>query len=275
MTPSLSILHPMLGSSSSSQTLAQVPAKLYHAKFSAAEYEWQFFNQRGTILFGQDQTNQAGVGATDPSAEVAGLTESPQTSGLSDTTYWFRLRDDSTGKISWMFQLPEDCSYRIDKPFFHFFSGRSRMWGFLFDNDQEGLAFGELSGITSKRAPSVRSKKSLKSLLRRNNSSSFTLALPPLPAIATSEERKTRKEAVTPAMISLPNTQTFVHIGHIGFDGDGAVECSEGIDPSWVTVITDIHLHGKPETLASGHKQLFKLGMSKKLGPAALRSGTF
>ncbi|KIK61347.1 hypothetical protein GYMLUDRAFT_58882 [Collybiopsis luxurians FD-317 M1] len=295
-----SILHPMLSSPAPSRVLAQVPAKLYHAKFSATEYEWQYFNQRGTVIFGQDLNSASG--------EAGGPVESPaEDSDLiqdANATYWFRLRDESTEKISWMFQLPKDCSYRIDKPFFHIFSGRSRMWGFLFDDDQEGLQFGltvqahfpspamqdsqtrfyKSIGTASKRDPSVRSRRSIRSQLgSRNNSSTPTLG----PSSSTTKLglgaatlephrpllRKAATVPITPAIISLPNTQTFVHVGHIGFDDNGAIECTGGIDPSWSTVISDLQIYGDPASTPK-RKEVLRLGM-KKLGPAAMRSGCF
>lgn len=103
---------------SSSHTLAQVTAKVYHAKFGSGD-DWQYFNQRGTVVFGQDQNQnrnqEQGNTATNTSIEDLKPVRAH---------FWFRLRDESNGRIVWMFQIPEDCLYRVDKPFFHVFNGK-------------------------------------------------------------------------------------------------------------------------------------------------------
>ncbi|KAE9406562.1 hypothetical protein BT96DRAFT_875535 [Gymnopus androsaceus JB14] len=271
-----SIVHPtMVSLSPSSKTLTQVTAKVYHAKFGGVGEDWQYFNQRGTVVFGQDQIpeEQDTTVQSKPAVEADGVAVIPEPKGDSDAHYWFRLRDESSGRIVWMFQVPEDCVYRIDKPFFHVFNGKSRMWGFLFDNDQDGAAFGQVvqahlptslnnsqqlklysSFGSSKRDPSVRSKKSTKSKISRTNTNlnSSNASTPTIISITAtvSENRPPQQQqqqqqfvklkGITPSMISLPKTQSFVHVGHIGLNNDGVIECSEGIDPSWLTIIRSL-----------------------------------
>lgn len=47
-------------------------------------------------------------------------------SGTStEQNYWFRLLDVENAKgLVWMHQIPDDFAYRLDKPFFHEFSGK-------------------------------------------------------------------------------------------------------------------------------------------------------
>ncbi|KAJ4490384.1 hypothetical protein J3R30DRAFT_3693990 [Lentinula aciculospora] len=277
-------------SSSSVQLLAEVTVKLYHANISGTEYEWRYFNQRGTAQFCQHQHVEAE--AEHPTAEEKEI--SPE---FTETTYWFRLRDETTGRILWTFSIPEDCSYRIDKPFFHVFNGRSRMWGFLFNRDEDAQAFGQVvqtqlpntaqqdlqpkvqrSGTKySRRAPSVRSENISKSRigrLRVSNTSTPTLASPQ--RITSDLKPRQQITGLTTSIISLPQTNSFVHVGHIGLGGDGVIECSEGIDPSWSSVITDLQ-HGNLAADEFRRKELinsFRLGM-KKLGPASMRAGCF
>lgn len=122
---SCSIIHPTMLAApppSSSRTLAQVTAKVYHAKFGSGD-DWQYFNQRGTVIFGQDQNQnrneEQGTTITNTPIEDVGLDLKP-----AGVHYWFRLRDESNGRIVWMFQVPEECIYRVDKPFFHVFNGK-------------------------------------------------------------------------------------------------------------------------------------------------------
>jgi Wiskott-Aldrich syndrome protein len=42
-------------------------------------------------------------------------------------------------------------------------------------------------------------------------------------------------------MISAPALHSFVHIAHVGINDDGAIEASEGVDPSWKAVLSGLH----------------------------------
>ncbi|KAJ3731490.1 hypothetical protein DFJ43DRAFT_999025 [Lentinula guzmanii] len=241
-------------SSSSLRVLAEATVKLYHAKFSGMEYDWQYFNQRGVVQFCQNQHG----GAEGEHFTVEGDNSSPE---LSEASYWFRLRDGMTGRILWTFSIPEDCIYRIDKPFFHFFNGRSRMWGFLFERDEDAQAFGQL----------------MQTQLPASNAS--TSALTPPQGVVSSFKNQQSMTKLTPSLISLPQPNSFVHIGHIGLGGDGLIECSEGIDPTWSGVITELQTHKSfaPDLDALKHKELInglRLGI-KKWGPSTITSGCF
>ncbi|KAF5365240.1 hypothetical protein D9758_005406 [Tetrapyrgos nigripes] len=112
------------------------------------------------------------------------------------TKFWFRLLDQDTGHVIWLFQIPDSLEYRMDKPFFHAFHGRSRHWGLLFADDEEGLVFGkvvqsymgvppERSGSTPKArgrtiASSVKQTRSTRST--KSNKSLTTSKGLPLPS---------------------------------------------------------------------------------------------
>ncbi|KAF9078393.1 hypothetical protein BDP27DRAFT_1440854 [Rhodocollybia butyracea] len=257
----------MCSSSHAERTICQVTGRLYHAKFAAMEHDWQYFNQRGTIVFGQ--TPSDGVKAAQSTADLEDGSHWKGPEIVADANYWFSLQDES-GRNLWMFQIPPDFAYRIDKPFFHVFNGRSRMWGFLFDSDQDGQNFGEfvrahipspphvkqdgqlarkvyksISTRTS-REPSIRSKISLKSRILRDHNTSTPTLVPSSQGEAFPEYRPRQNiKGITTSMISLPETQTFVHVGHIGFDCNGAIECSGGVDPSWSNAITHLETRQK------------------------------
>ena len=42
-------------------------------------------------------------------------------------------------------------------------------------------------------------------------------------------------------MISAPALHSFVHIAHVGINDDGAIEASDGVDPSWKAVLSGLH----------------------------------
>ncbi|KAJ3882221.1 hypothetical protein F5051DRAFT_436213 [Lentinula edodes] len=275
----------MLSSSSSSRVLAQVTVKLYHAKFSGMEYDWQYFNQRGTIQFCLNNC--------EADAELS-TTEESASPKLIEANYWFRLRDELSGKILWAFSIPEECVYHIEKPFFHIFNGRSRMWGFLFDRDEDGYIFGQSvqahlpTSATqdsqmkvrkspskhSGRAPSVRSERSAISRFEKFgflNASAATLA----PQASPEHKPRPPMMGLSTSIISLPQTNSFLHIGHIGLGRDGVIECSEGINPSWSKVITELQTHASLVPEALKRKEFFNNLRSgiKRLGPATVRSG--
>lgn len=150
------------------------------------------------------------------------------------------------------------------------------------------IVYNPFSSTSSfKRDPSLRSKGSAKSVSRISRMNST-----PTVGAVSGDIFKPRQQfvvKVTPSMISLPQTQSFVHIGHIGLNSDGFVECSEGIasDPSWSNVISDLvptrqkrnnSNVGSLSSLAGVIKhrdntERFKLGI-KKFGSAAMRSGS-
>ncbi|KAF9269460.1 hypothetical protein L218DRAFT_850339 [Marasmius fiardii PR-910] len=195
--------------------LVEASAKIYHAKFGVEPPEWQYFHQRGKVIFGRDEECPRETGS-DGSRSSVSLSDRPI--GIMDAEcYWFRLLDPNSGKVNWLFPVPENLTYSMDKPFFHMFNGRSRLWGFLFEDDAEGNAFGE---IVRRHLPTPTGTPSLRSKER-----------------SASVSERTSK--VTTAMISLPRSSSFAHLAHIGINDNGEVEGSDGVDPSWSRVVSE------------------------------------
>jgi len=130
--------------------------------------------------------------------------------------YWFRLLDADSRKPVWMFRIPAGFSYQLDRPFFHVFQGRSRRFGFLFEDDDEATAFARK--VTSQTQP-PRKHRTLSLSRKRSNLNQGS------------------RRTVSPTMISAPTLHSFVHVAHVGISDDGAIEASKDIDPSWKVVL--------------------------------------
>jgi neural Wiskott-Aldrich syndrome protein len=127
-----------------SKVIATASAKIYHAPFNSKPDEWTYSGLTGTLVFGRNR-----------------ITSSDRKGGSSGETFeqWFRLVDPAKGVI-WFHPIQDTLDYRLDKPFFHIFSGRvskaiialddltltslstqSRMFGFRFDEDAQATKF--------------------------------------------------------------------------------------------------------------------------------------
>ncbi|KAH9929025.1 uncharacterized protein BXZ73DRAFT_102178 [Epithele typhae] len=168
--------------------------------------------------------------------------------------YWFRLVDVDGGKgIVWFHEIPSDLDYQTDKPFFHTFSGVSRMFGFRFDEDFDADKF--RTRITSRitlaapRAQSTDGRPAAKPLpasppaaasaplprplpeppARDLSPAAIAQPQPPSPRFnhpalqqvqpAPVHERKpSRGRKLSASMISAPSPGSFVHVAHVGLD---------------------------------------------------------
>ncbi|KAF7795211.1 hypothetical protein EIP86_006361 [Pleurotus ostreatoroseus] len=189
-----------------SQVLATATVRVYHRPFKARPENWTYLGLRGTMVFGRNRFLAS-----------AGSQSSVGSAGSIEETVWFRLIDPTKGLI-WLHQVPNVFDYTQDKPFFHHFSGKSRMFGFVFDDDSEAAAF-------------------LKIVSSNVNIKAFT------------SRKKTDKHApkrLSPSMVSLPAPGTFVHVAHVGFDSDGRLETSQGISSEWTSLLEKLEEHGVP-----------------------------
>lgn len=180
--------------------LAAASARVYHAQLSPKNAEWCYSRLRGTLVLGKD------------TAQVEDPLRGPHNHDNTTTEaedHWFRLLDTESGKAVWMFRFYTGFSYQLDRPFFHVFQGRSRRFGFLFEDDDEATAFAEK---VASEACSPRKHRSL-SLSRGTNQGS--------------------RRAISPEMVSAPAPHSFVHVAHMGVNDDSAIEVSKGINPSW------------------------------------------
>lgn len=111
------------------KTYAIASARLYQKQFSDPDHQWTYCEHKGVLAFGRERSN---LGGANPSTSIGhGAAESEN--------YWFRLT--SEGRLVWTFKLPAPFEYRVDKPFFHVFSGNSRLLAFRFDEDHEAAIF--------------------------------------------------------------------------------------------------------------------------------------
>ncbi|KAG7095628.1 hypothetical protein E1B28_006352 [Marasmius oreades] len=235
--------------------LAEASVKIYHAKFGVDPPEWQYFHQRGKVIFGRDEeypreTDSDGSGSSAHLSDVH--------TGIMDVEcYWFRLLDPISGKINWLFPVPDNLTYTMDKPFFHIFNGRfppfffkSRLWGFLFEIDAESHAFSEVvkrhlptpSG-TQLRLYSV-GPSAHQGVLARSQTAPVRVwtTFPRMRSLRSRDKPASiseRTPRITSTMISLPRSSSFAHLGHIGLNRDGEVERSESVDPSWARMINE------------------------------------
>ncbi|KAF5384440.1 hypothetical protein D9615_003336 [Tricholomella constricta] len=197
--------------------LAVASARIYHAQLNTKVPEWCYSRMRGTLVFGMD---------SQPADRLANRFGAPPTPNVVEpVTYWFRLLEAASGKPTWMFKVHEDFVYELDRPFFHAFQGRSRRFGFLFEDDDEANALAK--EVISQTCPPRPVKKRSLSLSMRSKSPSGNARGP-----------------IFPPMVSLPTPNSFAHVAHVGLNKDGVIEASKGIDPSWKAVLEGHGLQG-------------------------------
>ncbi|KAJ7031574.1 hypothetical protein C8F04DRAFT_1362918 [Mycena alexandri] len=197
-------LHP-----STYKVYAAIPARVYHASFATKQSEWIFSGLGGNLMFGRDR------GPVDAQA------------------YWFRLLDDN-GKTIWIFKIPEipekSFEYRIDKPFFHVFQGSSRKFGFLYYDDNEAAGFAKK--VLGRTTP------------RHSAESSLVAMAAELPRSIRSRLASSAMGRLSPAIISAPTTNSFVHVAHVGKKKTSPPfvepDLNELGDPSWTMILAEL-----------------------------------
>jgi len=183
--------------------------RVYHKQFSDPDNQWTFCGHKGLLAFGRDRSNL--TGGRGSSSIGHGATESDD--------YWFRVTDG--GKTVWQFKIPADFRYGADKPFFHVFSGSSRMFAFRFENDDEAAVF--CKKVQDRTCPNVSRKPK------------FT-GIP-------------RPRRVSTSMISSPQPNSFVHLAHVGVNQEGIIETSKDIDPHWAILVKQLSGYGVTQSI--------------------------
>jgi Wiskott-Aldrich syndrome protein len=196
-------------------TLAVAGARVYHSKLNVKDSQWVYSHWKGTLTFGRDIDTPANI-AQDEAEK-----------------HWFRLADDETGRTVWMFKFPEHFEYMIDRPFFHVFQGRTRRYGFLFNNDDEAALFGRK--VMNQLFGDRPTKKN------RSNKTGTTI------------RSKSLSSSISRAMISSPAPHSFKHIAHVGVNKDGLFEASKDLDGSWKTMLAELQGHGVSEAVVVRH----------------------
>ncbi|KAL4067404.1 hypothetical protein V8B97DRAFT_1873714 [Scleroderma yunnanense] len=214
--------HPYLSSvlePSAYKVIATAAVRVYYAPFINPHLNWSYSKLRGILVFGRDREGLVSP-ATAPALPLS--PPPPDRSGgfRLKEKYWFRLIDVKTNRVVWMFPVPEVFEYYRDKPFFHYFSGTTRMFGFCFDEDVEADVF---------------FKKVVDRTRRHCEFISF-LAFPlTRPSTAT---------PLKPSMISGPTLHSFVHVSHVGVSTTGEIESSKNIEPAWSALLADLQGRG-------------------------------
>ncbi|CAL1709675.1 unnamed protein product [Somion occarium] len=195
--------------------LATASARVYHAPFGGRQTSWSPSGLSGILVFGRDRLTlhpdkRLGIG---PGSTL-------------EQNFWFRLVDLQSGKgLVWMHQIAEDLEYRLDKPFFHEFRGKTRMFGFRFDEDAEANKF----------------YKKVTSHLRTITAS------PPKPKVVTPSLNPLKRFA--PSNVSSPTPGTFVHLAHVGFNEKGRIEVSNDLEAGWTMMLEELKGHGVDEEI--------------------------
>jgi len=195
------------------KALAIASARIYHAPFSGREDSWIHSGLKGALVFGR---NRLVMRADRPLGVGPGM--------AFEHKYWFRLIDLTPGKgVIWIHQVPEKFQYRLDKPFFHVFPGKTRMFGFRFDDDLEADKFYKkvMSQLSITALPSRKIKKSASSH-------------------STAPHPKAGLTPLKPPMISSPTPGTFVHVSHVGYNDKGRVEASDNLEPGWTMILEEM-----------------------------------
>ncbi|KAF8909680.1 hypothetical protein CPB84DRAFT_1434462 [Gymnopilus junonius] len=193
------------------RVLAVAGARVYHAVLDPRDSPWVYSGWKGTLTFGRDLD-----APNSPRRDISEIEK-----------FWFRLVDDETGSTRWTFKFPEAFEYTEDRPFFHVFKGRVRRYGFLFNDDDEAVAFGQK---VVQRLPNYQPSR-------------------PLRTASRTARVKSPSYSISRSMVSSPVPQSFRHIAHAGVSKDGIFEASRGLDKTWKATLADLQGHGVTETV--------------------------
>jgi len=168
----------------------------------------------------EEPESMSEVGEGDGATDLAG--------GLKikdDDDLWFRLvetdpHQKKLAKVVWRQPvLPASSDYRVLVPFFHGFSGNSRLFGFKFEDDDEAHQFYEAVMVRTKARPLVKPSSG------------------PLSWSKSVRRRKTRTFTPTLNQITDPEPGSFQHKAHVGIDEGGNVVAEGGVDRKWTDVL--------------------------------------
>ncbi|TFY56217.1 hypothetical protein EVJ58_g7773 [Rhodofomes roseus] len=199
--------------------LAIASARIYQAPFGAREDGWAYTGLQGMLVFGRDRVV---MHAEKP------LGAGPGTS--FDRRYWLRLIDPAPGKgVIWVHPIPAEFHYRLDKPFFHVFPGKSRMFGIRFEEDAHAERF--YKKMSDSHATILPPRKISKAPSRS------------VARATTSAANPNNANRIRRSMISGPVPGTFDHVAHAGF-ANGQFEASGKVEPEWKIMVEQMQRHG-------------------------------
>jgi len=194
--------------------IAVAGARVYHTKLQERDNQWNYSQWKGTLTLGRDLDT--------PESIAQGTSEAEK--------HWFRLADVESGRTVWIFKFPENFEYELDRPFFHVFQGRTRRYGFLFNDDDEAALFGK------KVMNQLHGSEFPKKTHRQKNRSS-----------------KGSIHAVSRSMISSPAPDSFRHVAHVGVNQKGVFEASKNLGATWKEMLTQLQGHGVSEAVVVRH----------------------
>ncbi|KAH8915268.1 hypothetical protein BT69DRAFT_1230418 [Atractiella rhizophila] len=128
-----------------------------------------------------------------------------------ETRFWFRLIDFSgkKGGVIWEHELYRGLEYRDRGEGLHEWEADDGIVGFLFSEDGEAVEFFKKVNTRAKHMKKAKSESSSKE-----------------------SSKKKKKGGISKDMISGPDTSTFKHVSHMGFDSTKGFT-TENIDPTW------------------------------------------
>ncbi|KAH9474695.1 hypothetical protein JR316_0013160 [Psilocybe cubensis] len=215
--------------------LAVAGARVYHTKLNVKDSQWIYSRWKGTLTFGRD--------VDDPNSVTQDISETER--------HWFRLADDETGRTVWMFKFPENFEYSVDRPFFHVFQGRTRTYGFLFNDDDEASVFGRkvMGRLSSGRGSfSLKARHIWANLLQTHVVEPVRKSRSP-GKLSGSNRSKSLTGSISRSLISSPAPQSFKHIAHVGVNKDGLFEASKDLDSAWKIMLEDLQGHGVSDAI--------------------------
>jgi len=160
----------------------------------------------------------------------------------NDDDLWFRLieidpHQKKPAKVVWRQPVsPASSDYKMLVPFFHAFSGNSRMFGFRFEDDDEAYQFYETVMVRTKARPLVKPSSGPRSWSK------------------SVRRRTTMTFAPTIDQIADPEPGSFQHKAHVGIDGKGNMVAEGEVDKGWTDFLsgpTRPKLQRSPTTLVS------------------------
>jgi len=202
---------------STTHIFAMARGQIYHAPFNAAtSSEWKPLDLRGAIIFGRDSRQQD----DSPSSQY-----SEDSFEAHDDDLWFRLVELEGKKgprVVWRQPVSVASSdYRMLVPFFHVFSGNSRMFGFRLEDDEEASRFYETVMIRTKERPLIKPNPLSRSWSKNIQRQRTTTA------------KSTGIRTFPPTKITNPEPGSFKHRAHLGLDERGHILAEGEVDKEW------------------------------------------
>ncbi|PCH37506.1 hypothetical protein WOLCODRAFT_29150 [Wolfiporia cocos MD-104 SS10] len=221
---------------SDATVLATASARVYQAPFEGHQDSWSYTGLQGMLIFSRDPVTTL-------------VTSSQPGSNTKVGPYWLRLVDMTPGKgLVWMYEITDDIQYRLDKPFFHVFPGKTRIFGLRFEDDHEANTF--YRQVTSRNQSKAHPPRKMKNVPSK-----------PLPSpVPVSVLPKS-------SLISGPAPGSFVHVSHVGFNEKGRIEASDNLGPGWKVMLDEFQ--GHRIYLEGMHRQHAGARLASKANPSA------